>query len=691
MIRRIPIFGCTLVVSLVLFWVGPAVAQSCPHATLQIQTQQTVDARAICEAAEPLAQRNLRMLVYLTDQRAASEEAWYDLIDRAEIEAGFRDPNRADSYARNGVTLAASTDTSTLWGINATFGENLFDSRADLGFDQIRSQIRPLLQAGQPTQALTTGLTRIYEFNYPASPFRHLLPIGGVGLVGGGGWVMWNKRKRRQKLATHIKALQSRVASLMLACDQLLPAGDPTQMMHYQLFSLLGGEQAPGLAQQLREWLSQARAALDQAFGLQDHLNRQSDNLGGDTLTQLEELVKSWEALYVSVIGSQPQILNLSEEQLQTLLSPLQYLPANGPKTALQQQLDTLQQQLQATPLKVELMYPSPNQIESQSILDLVYQVDALLHRVETAATTAPAALSQLQGQYQSLAPRIPSEFPFDRQRLLIQIDRQIRVAQNALDRDQPLVCLDACDTGQQLLEGSLALVQTHADWLGTSNLIEKFRFEGYRLPQLDPDFQAIDHSQTQIGGLIASGPASALPAAVKTWSRAIQSLREQAESIVGLHKSNLTTLEQIRSELAGLESQWQKLSRVLPKGNRDLMQAQQLLESLTLERIPAIEQQNSLEEQDFAGARATLDSAAAALNSIHTALSRAENEMVSRSQGNTNVVVVNTGSKHSGSSFRSSSSRSSSSHSSSSRSSGESSSGGSSRRSSGGGSSRRR
>jgi hypothetical protein len=686
MIRRIPILGCTLVVSLVLLWAGPAVAQSCPHATLQIQTQQSVDTQAICAAAEPLAQRNLRVLVYLTDQRAGSEEAWYDLIDRAEIQAGFRDPNRSDSYAFNGVTLAASTDTGTLWGINATFGEDLYDTQAELGFEQIRSQIRPLLQAGQPTQAITTGLTRIYELNYPPSPFRHLLPIGGVGLVGGGGWVMWNKRKRRQKLETQIKALQSRVATLMLACDQLLPAGDPTQMMHYQLFSVLGGDQAPGLAQQLREWLTQARAALDQAFGLQDHLNRQSETLGGDNLTQLAGLAKSWEALYVSVIGTQAQILNLSEEQLQTLLSPLQYLPANTPKTALQQQLDALQQQLQGTPLKVELMYPAPTQLESESILDLLYRVDALLHRVETAATTAPAALSQLQGQYQSLASRIPPEFPFDSQRLLAQINRQIRVAQDALGQDQLLVCLDACDTGQQYLEGSLALVQAHADWLVTANLIEKFRFEGYRLSQLDPDYQAIDHSQTQLGGLIASGPASTLPAAVKTWSRAIQSLREQAESIVGLHKSNLTAVEQIRSEVAALDSQWQKLSRVLSKGDRDLMQAHTLLESLTQEQIPAIEQQNSFQEQDFAGARATLDNAATALNSARTALSRAENQLSSRSQGNTNVVVVNTGSNRSRSSVRSSSSRSSSS-----RSSGRSSSGGSSRRSSSGGSSRRR
>lgn len=104
--------GCGATFSMLLLTTllsAPALAQAtCPYATLRIETMQPVDPQAICEAARPLAEKNLRILVYLTDQRTSSEEAWFDLIDAVESAEGFRDPNQPDIYALTGITAAVA-------------------------------------------------------------------------------------------------------------------------------------------------------------------------------------------------------------------------------------------------------------------------------------------------------------------------------------------------------------------------------------------------------------------------------------------------------------------------------------------------------------------------------------------------------------------------------------------------------
>ncbi len=723
MIRRIPLLGYAALgygatVSMLLsatLLSAPALAQTpCPYATLRIETVQPVDPEAICEAARPLAEKNLRILVYLTDQRTSSEDAWFDLIDAVESAEGFRDPNQPDIYALTGITLAASTNTSTLWGINATFGERLFNSRAERQFDQIRTQIRPFLAAGQPTQAMVTGLTTLYAFNFPPSPLRNLLPIGAAGLAGSGGWLVWTRKKKRQRLVEQITRLQNLVSTLMLACDELLPAGDPTQAMYYQLFVVMGGEEAKGLAQQLRQWLIQARSALDKAYSIQAHLNSQSETLGRDTLTQLEGLVKSWEALYSSVIGSREEILSLSDDQLQTLLSPLNYLPARGSYGALEQKLERLQQQLQSTPLKIKLIYPLDSEDgmdEEASILSVIYQIDTLLDRVSQAETMVPAAVAMLRSQRNSLAGQIPAEFPFDTQIIFQKLDDRIQLAQKAVERGRWMLALDACDSAQQGLDGSAVLVDAATLWAGTNRILEQYQFEGYRFPAVIPAFRSAEQAQARIGGLLASGQLRDLPATAQVWASAIRTLREEAQSLISLHKSNLDALQKIKAAVTDLDNRWQVLSRSIHRGDRDLNAAYDQIENLKTDRIPAIEHLNSLEVQDFRSAKTLLAEAEDALQIARKSVMHLERRFnndsdydtyyTSNSYGSKSrpvVVSINSSSNtawksNSGSSRPSPppprSSGSSSSGGSSSR--GSSGGGSSSRSSSGGGSSRRR
>lgn len=90
-----------LVVLAWVFTTGPAQAQtpSCPYATLRLESILAVDVNRVCEAAVPWSERGFRMLIYLTDARDPTENAWFERIDRVEADAGLRDLSQADFIA----------------------------------------------------------------------------------------------------------------------------------------------------------------------------------------------------------------------------------------------------------------------------------------------------------------------------------------------------------------------------------------------------------------------------------------------------------------------------------------------------------------------------------------------------------------------------------------------------------------
>lgn len=242
-----PLFMAFLVLLSSVFGLGSLSAQAqavaCPHATLRLESILAVDSNRVCEAAAPWAARGFRVLIYLTDARDPTENAWFERIDRVEATAGLRDLSQADFYDRNGLTLAASTDTTLPWGFNITYGETLYGTRLDTSdreYERIRSEVRNLLRRGDPSQALITGLSESYTLAYPPSSW--LLEGVGVGTVTViGSMIYLFKQRRRKQLQDQIQALQAPVATLLLALEQLLSGDKPEEMIFYRLFLMLGG------------------------------------------------------------------------------------------------------------------------------------------------------------------------------------------------------------------------------------------------------------------------------------------------------------------------------------------------------------------------------------------------------------------------------------------------------------------
>lgn len=625
------------------------------------------------------------MLVYLTDARDPSEQAWFERLDRVEAEAGLRDLSQADFYDRSGLTVAASTDTSLPWGFNITYGEALYGTRldtADREYERIRAAVRDLLRRGDPSQALVAGLRESYLLTYPPPPSPWPLAGVGAGAAGViGGTMYWRRQRRRRQLQNQIQALRAPVATLLLALEGLLPSDKPEETIFYRLYLIRGGERYPHLGSRILDTLQACRRALRQAFLAQGQLADQTPT----TLAELEQLVEAWERLYVSLVGSRKHLLNLTEEQLQTLLNPVQFLPSDPTEEggSLLRQLQDLHQQLEGRPLKVNLLRVDPDQLDADGILGLIDQVQRELDRLQKASALLSAKLATLEDQLRQAPTGIPTPLLSGLAGLLGQV-RSLQ--QNGLDLDG----LELAEAGSRLLD-LLAQLQT-------------WQHQGYRFPQ-------------QAGNLAQLEAAlGSLPDALPDLRRAIDSLESHSRAYIQQHQKNQTELGRIQTQLQTLRQRLPDLDRRMthvygPAGfyrhpsdedRKALEEARRLLLYVSQEGIPAIQRWNSLSEQNFEQAEQEIERAQTALrrcqetlNRLEQSLWQAEQEHYRRSRST--VVVFDSDSSWGKGFGRSSGMGSSGSLGSSSRSSGSfgsssrHSSGGSSSRHSSGGSSRRR
>ncbi|MCA9959958.1 MAG: hypothetical protein KC443_13030, partial [Anaerolineales bacterium] len=148
----------------------------------------------------------------------------------------------------------------------------------------------------------------------------------GAGALGAGGYVTYRqlvvpaqrRARRRKELQEQLARLQQGIANLLLALEQLIAGSKPEDATLYQVFVAYGGKHEPARDESVRGWLAQCQQAFYAAFDLRRNL--QSDEA---QQIELEEQVRRWETLYLSLVGSSPRIRNLTEAELRDLLDPV--------------------------------------------------------------------------------------------------------------------------------------------------------------------------------------------------------------------------------------------------------------------------------------------------------------------------------------------------------------------------------
>ncbi|MEM7031741.1 MAG: hypothetical protein AAF629_19460 [Chloroflexota bacterium] len=595
-------------------------AQSaCPFAVIQLETQMSVDQNALCQAAQPWAEDGVRIFILLTDFQPENEVAWFDYLDQVEATAGLRDTNQADSFARDALAFEFSTATSLAWGQSITYGEALTGS--DLDDDEavirdIKNDIRLSIASGDATGGFVSGLETTYlVVNPPPSPFRWViwgtLGVGGVGIAGyavSRAMRPQRERKKRQAaLAAHLETLRSRTNNVLSASDRLLDGDGAQATVLYQLFSAYGGESDPEMDEQIQDWLTLSQSALQDAFDLRRQLD--------DPQTQqrpLEAQVEDWEMLYVTLVGSSDRILNLTDDELRTLLDPMLTLEREeASDQQLSNQLDQIRRELSGLPLKIDLQMVEAASTDTEGILGYLDQVQGQIAYHRQISRQAPSELQTALAERKRLGEELPTPFIVKPKILFDRVDKQIKVAETSLTDNQPLAAWNRIEVISAGLDAIEQMVTSVALYNETLPKITAITDAGYQPPTLLGIQSEIETDISMIQNQIGIGDyQGALPfveefqadfeqalIAAETW----QKLEQQNEvELADLHTQG-TQLQQYHTDEAA--TSWQSLQNYdetnwddLSGTYQDAAQALKDLES----HLPEIEHLNQMDVQRF-------------------------------------------------------------------------------------------
>ena len=646
----------------------PAMAQAdCPYAVLRIESSQYVDTDAVCEAARPWSEAGYEVLVFLTDVRPASEDAWFTLLDGVEAEAGLRDLTQADSFERAAIALEVTTATDLSYGVSLTYGETLYGSPLDTNeaaLEGIKRRVRDRVASQDATWALTTGLEEsadlaaIGEAPAPTPPANNAPAAGNTGLspqvnsggggfgrlLAGGGLVTVGgstvlglalARQRRKRLQAQLATLQSRIANLLMGCESLLTGGQPENTVSYQLFVAADGERYPALTQDVKTWLAEARVALDQAFQVHRDLQENSEQLE----RPLKKRVAAWELLYLSFVGKRDRIRKMSDEELQTLLNPVLILGTAGFSQGLTTQLESIQKQIQGAPLKVKLMaVETEKEVDEEGILGRVEQVDAAIGRLRDAVTAAPKTLQTLSDRRQALSVPICLELGFSAPTLTQGIDDALAAAETTLTHDRLyLTVLDHCAIAETGLDTVTQLEETLQQVKATRADIQALKDQGYQPPQLPANEVQGHRLLDTLKQNLQRANYSQVSEQADNLARTAKAGLKLSQDWQALHQANQEKLEALRQATDRLltladnstTQAWTTLQQYPPSNWQDLdgvlAHAQTLLTRLRDQDGVTLQQQNALEVQALEAVQKGTEQYQEALTAAEAELERVE------------------------------------------------------------------
>ena len=648
-------FAWLLALGLIFSLTLTATAQTeCPYAVIRLEITPPPDTNAICTAARPLSEAGYRVFVLLTDRTFNSEAEWFAYLDQVEAEAGLRDPRVEDGFARNAIALEVTTQNAP-WNVVITYGERLFGTPLDndATIDQLKETVRRGLAENRPetgvAQALarlaaTVGAVQMATGEEPTAPTPAIAPeaeqsasswvrwLVGLGLLGGAGALGWKmsepvraRRREEARLRAHLRAVQNATATILAALDTLLSGIRPEDTPLYQMFQAYHGHLYDDLDAEVHDLLRQAQAALRDAFDVYHALS----DAAAQRQRPLEDQIRDWELLYLTLVGTDERVRNLTDDQVRELLDPLSITENTPPEEGqLARQLDALRADLRGKTMRVPLQFVDPEQVDQAGILGLIDRVKAHIAHLYHARQQAPQEIDALRARRDALAAAIPDDFVMPPEDLLAPIDQHLTHADDLLREHRYLDVLDLAEDLDAMLDAAeafLEAVELHREHL---KLVEEAAAEGYRPPELPNALRAADDALSRAMHALSQPEGVAAQNAVDAFIAATTHVRNVVNDWRTLHQTNAARFENLKQRAEQVRTTWETRTRpewealqAYPSANWDdiaprVREAEHAFETIT-DALTEADRFNALHVQDFTRAAQRLTDAAHALTLV--------------------------------------------------------------------------
>lgn len=404
-------------------------AQDCGVQFLDQSARIEFKREEICKAAGPLMSQGIEVYVFMTDEDPKSEDEWFAILDRVEINDWEIYRPASDTFKKSALAIEFTTNTTNPWG-NVGFGEQ-FNSTPLNGRpnqDSIRGLLRSSLKAGDHNAAVVQTLNTIYSKAFP-SPTPTPVPqqvvvqegpktevtVDTAPVVQGLGTFLWwlfvlalivvfgwflvipgvKLAMALFKHQRHIADLRGRVADLLNDAQQTIPGEDPEGTMIYTLWASLGGK-VSDRDSEVRTLISRAQRSL--GIGYEVYLQLKRGSASWWNLVKVQEQVQAWETLYLTVTGRTESILNMTGEEQANLLDPILVIEPEEISDQLVAQIEDVRRNLRGGgKLKIVVRIVDQSTTDELGVLGSIDRVKQAIHDLRIARENARPMMEALQ------------------------------------------------------------------------------------------------------------------------------------------------------------------------------------------------------------------------------------------------------------------------------------------------------
>lgn len=656
---------------------NPARAQSpyetpCSH--LQIRDDSAVldvNVLEICDASRPFLSQGVNTYVWLTDEMYGDQGSWFDRLDQIEREFAIR-RSSDNKVSDNAFSIGVSSDTGKPWGVNTTLGYLLQQTPLEHhgNIERLQAVLKGEVRS-DPTGAVVKFLNSSYDVAYlqqihaqetkvsaratelflnpPPTP---LPPKTAAQIKAESeaqqrlvGTVVWwivviltllfvlfiGKRffmyaTERWRLHFQARRLLKRIGDILVVGLGLIDEEQSDKV--YEFWSDLGGTLQPQ-DKEVRVHLDEARSAGHEAITTLKTFEETPFSFG---LEAARQFVMDIEELYLRMVGTMPDVLNLTGLQQWGLLDVTTVVAEDVVRGQLANEIHSIMARRDPDTLQITMMFAKPEEGgDKYGLLGHMFEVKKAIGQLQALREQLPQDQADLRAKRDEFFAGRSSMYDLisvaDQ---VAYIDAQLELAVRLIVEHRWFEADAALDRAHDALNRAPALLdELHEVFDRFDQRVTAFRridSSGYDLtiPECDKLREECVDDVSKLVAALKAGDWSTVEELTHELDADSRRMVEAAQALVALHDSNEAELRRLGEEVARVQaysvevdSMWTGLHRYPPVNFSDLdgnlPRANATLTALFDNPSDAgdlasqIATMNSLEVQDFKKAEAAL------------------------------------------------------------------------------------
>ncbi len=362
---------------------------SCDNGIIVDETN-SLNVQQVCEAMKPLALKGVKVGLFLSDERYSSEDEWYARIDAVQIASQARFPQTIDNVEQmelhqSGYFLSVGIvdgEMTVTLDVGGTLGSATPIHLAD---ETVKQLVLDGVASNEATESIVIALAEAYRVAYPNANQQFAMPTSQptatprppvdmkpvrnffagfavLAILVGLGWLFLRFGVPVIAELNYLKVLTDRTGEIVRQANLVLAGDEPEGTLLYSRMKANGLQEYSDIETAAVEAIRRTMRKIELVMGNRKML-LDNEKEGVRTLSYREK-VEQWEVIYLKLIGTSKNVLEMTEAEIAELLDPMMgFTQAEADTDPDVRDLQAQSRLLEGKPLTVTLRYTKADDI----------------------------------------------------------------------------------------------------------------------------------------------------------------------------------------------------------------------------------------------------------------------------------------------------------------------------------------